>query len=289
VGPGEEGDLVAGYAKDVLVETGWLAEHLQDDAIRIVEVDENPELYREGHVPGAVGLHWRYDLQDRVRRDLLGPREFGALMGSRGISRDHTIVLYGDRNNWFAAYTYWYLKYYGHERVLLVNGPREKWIAEGRPTSLAAPDHVPVVYEPDPPDHSIRAKRGEVFAELGGATRLVDVRSPQEFSGELITMTGYEFEGAQRGGHIPGAISVPWAQAVTTEGTFKSRSDLEELYTAKGVLTGDPIIAYCRIGERSAHTWFVLRELLGHDDVRNYDGSWTEWGNLVDAPIAKDV
>jgi thiosulfate/3-mercaptopyruvate sulfurtransferase len=281
--------MVAGYAKDVLVETGWLAEHLHDDSIRVVEVDENPALYREAHIPGAVGLHWQFDLQDRVRRDLLGPAEFGALFGSRGISRDHTIVLYGDRSNWFAAYTYWYLKYYGHERVLLVNGPREKWIAEGRETSVAVPHHEPAVYVAQPPDDNIRAKRDEVFAALGGATRLVDVRSPQEYSGELITMTGYEHEGAQRGGHVPGAISVPWASAVTTEGTFKSRADLEQLYAAKGVLTGAPIIAYCRIGERSAHTWFVLRELLGHEDVRNYDGSWTEWGNLVDVPIAKDV
>jgi thiosulfate/3-mercaptopyruvate sulfurtransferase len=281
--------MVAEYAKDVLVETAWLAEHLHDDSIRVVEVDENPALYREGHIPGAVGLHWRYDLQDRVRRDLLGPAEFGALFGSRGISRDHTIVLYGDRNNWFAAYTYWYLKYYGHERVLLVNGPREKWIAEGCPTTLDVPDHAPAVYVARPPDDSIRARRGEVLAAIGGATRLVDVRSPQEYSGELITMTGYEHEGAQRGGRIPGAISVPWAQAVTTDGTFKSRADLEQLYTAKGVLTGERIIAYCRIGERSAHTWFVLRELLGHEDVRNYDGSWTEWGNLVDVPIDKDV
>jgi thiosulfate/3-mercaptopyruvate sulfurtransferase len=198
-------------------------------------------------------------------------------------------VLYGDRSNWFAAYTYWYLKYYGHERVLLVNGPREKWLAEGRETTLAPPAHEPTSYAAEQPDDTIRAMRDEVLAALGGATRLVDVRSPQEYSGELITMTGYEHEGAQRGGHIPGALSVPWSRAVTTEGTFKSRAELEQLYTAEGVLTGDPIIAYCRIGERSAHTWFVLRELLGHDDVRNYDGSWTEWGNLVDVPIDTDV
>ena len=281
--------MAGGYAKDVLVETGWLAEHLHDDSIRIIEVDENPALYREGHIPGAVELHWQHDLQDRVRRDLLGPAEFGALLGSRGISPDHMVVIYGDRNNWFAAYTYWCLKYYGHERVLLVNGPREKWIAEGRETTVAVPAHAPTSYAARPPDDTIRAKRNEVCAALGGATRLVDVRSPQEYSGELITMTGYEHEGAQRGGHIPGALSVPWVQAVTTEGTFKSRAELEQLYTAKGVLTGEPIIAYCRIGERSAHTWFVLHELLGLEDVRNYDGSWTEWGNLVDVPIDKDV
>jgi thiosulfate/3-mercaptopyruvate sulfurtransferase len=280
---------VSDYAKDVLVETGWLADHLDDDSIRVLEVDENPALYREAHIPGAIGLHWQYDLQDQVRRDVLGPGEFSALLGSRGISSDHTIVVYGDRNNWFAAYTYWYLKYYGHEHVRLLNGPREKWMAEGRPTTVETPAHAPATFVAQPADDAIRARRDEVFAALGGATRFVDVRSPQEYSGELIAMTGYEQEGAQRGGHIPGAISIPWAQAVTTEGTFKSRADLEQLYTAKGALTGEPIIAYCRIGERSAHSWFVLRELLGHDDVKNYDGSWTEWGNLVDVPIDKDV
>jgi thiosulfate/3-mercaptopyruvate sulfurtransferase len=280
---------VGDYAKDVLVETEWLAAHLDDELIRIVEVDENPVLYSEAHIPGAVGFDWQYDLQDQVKRDVLGPEQFGALFGSRGISSDHTIVLYGDRNNWFAAYTYWYLKYYGHDSVLLVNGPREKWIAEGRATTRELPAHAPATFVAKPPDRAIRAMREDIFAALGADVRFVDVRSPQEYSGELITMTGYEQEGAQRGGHIPGAISVPWAQAVTTDGTFKSQAALEELYTAKGVLTGDPIIAYCRIGERSAHSWFVLRELLGHGDVKNYDGSWTEWGSLVGVPIEKDV
>jgi len=280
---------VSDYAKDVLVETAWVAAHLDDDTIRIVEVDENPALYGEAHIPGAIGFDWQRDLQDRVKRDFLGPEEFGALLGSRGISNDHTIVLYGDRNNWFAAYTYWYLKYYGHDDVRLVNGPREKWIAEGRETTYAVPSHPPATFVASPADASIRATRNEVHDALGTDIKLVDVRSPQEYSGELIAMTGYEQEGAQRGGHIPGAISIPWAQAVTPEGTFKSRDDLEQLYASKGVLTGDPVIAYCRIGERSAHSWFVLRELLGLEDVRNYDGSWTEWGSLVDVPIAKDV
>jgi thiosulfate/3-mercaptopyruvate sulfurtransferase len=278
---------VSEYAKDVLVETSWVQEHLDDPSIRIVEVDENPALYAEAHVPGAIGFDWRTDLQDQVKRDFLGPEEFGALFGARGISDDHTIVLYGDRNNWFAAYTYWYLKYYGHDRVLLVNGPREKWVSEGRPTTADVPAYERATFTAQPGDGSIRALRDEVLEALDDGRKLVDVRSPQEFSGELIAMAGYEQEGAQRGGHIPGAASIPWAQAVREDGTFKSADDLQELYGGKGVLDGPPIIAYCRIGERSAHTWFVLHELLGRDDVKNYDGSWTEWGNLVGMPIEK--
>ena len=280
---------MADYAKDVLVDTDWVEEHLDDDSIRIVEVDENPALYAEAHIPGAIGFDWKTDLQDQVKRDFLGPEEFGELFGSRGISNDHTIVLYGDRNNWFAAYTYWYLQYYGHDNVKLVNGPREKWISEGRPTTTDVPDHAATTFTAKAGDDAIRAKRDEVLGALGDSEVLVDVRSPQEFSGELIAMAGYEQEGAQRAGHIPGAKSIPWAQAVNEDGTFKSADELRELYGGKGVLDGDPIIAYCRIGERSAHTWFVLHELLGEDDVRNYDGSWTEWGNLVDVPIEKDV
>jgi thiosulfate/3-mercaptopyruvate sulfurtransferase len=280
---------VAEYAKDVLVDTDWVEQHLGDDSIRIVEVDENPALYAEAHIPGATGFDWKTDLQDQVERDFLGPEDFGRLFGSRGISNEHTIVLYGDRNNWFAAYTYWYLKYYGHEDVKLMNGPREKWIAEGRPTSTDLPDHPAAAFEAKPGDESIRAMRDQVREALGDGNVLVDVRSPQEFSGELIAMAGYEQEGAQRGGHIPGAKSIPWAQAVKEDGTFKSADELRELYGGKGVLGGEPIIAYCRIGERSAHSWFVLHELLGHEDVRNYDGSWTEWGNMVAVPIEKDV
>ena len=277
------------YAKDVLVETDWVQEHLNDDSIRIVEVDENPGLYREAHIPGAIGFDWKHDLQDQVKRDFLGPKEFGDLFGSRGVSNDHTVVLYGDRNNWFAAYTYWYLKYYGHDKVLLMNGPREKWIGEDRPTTKDEPDHASAQFSARGPDDSIRARREEVLEQLDSKTRLVDVRSPQEFSGELISMAGYEQEGAQRAGHIPGAASVPWAQAVREDGSFKSAAELRELYGSKGVSTGDPVIAYCRIGERSAHTWFVLHELLGQDDVKNYDGSWTEWGSMVDVPIEKSV
>jgi thiosulfate/3-mercaptopyruvate sulfurtransferase len=280
---------MADYAKDVLVDTQWVEDHLDDDSIRIVEVDENPALYAEAHLPGAIGFDWQKDLQDQVKRDFLGPEDFGKLFGSNGVSNDHTVVLYGDRNNWFAAYTYWYLKYYGHDRVLLMNGPREKWIEEGRPTSTDAPSHPAATFEASEPDRSIRAMRDEMLQLVGTDTRLVDVRSPQEFSGQLIAMAGYEQEGAQRGGHIPGAISVPWAQAVQEDGTFKPVDELRELYESKGALDGNDIVAYCRIGERSAHTWFVLHELLGQDNVRNYDGSWTEWGNMVAVPVEKDV
>ncbi|SEH13863.1 sulfurtransferase [Thermoleophilum album] len=276
------------YAKDVLVSTQWVQDHLDDGSIRIVEVDENPDLYREAHIPGAIGFDWKKDLQDPVRRDFLGPREFGELMGSRGISNDHTVVLYGDRNNWFAAYTYWYFRYYGHDKVKLMNGPREKWIAEGRPTTTEVPNYPPQTFHTKEPDESIRARRDEVLAALGKDVKLVDVRSPAEFAGEIISPAGYEQEGAQRAGHIPGAINVPWAQAVNEDGTFKSREELERLYREKGVLEDDkPVIAYCRIGERSAHTWFVLHELLGYDKVENYDGSWTEWGNMVAMPIER--
>jgi thiosulfate/3-mercaptopyruvate sulfurtransferase len=278
---------VADYAKDVLVDTQWVENHLSDESIRVVEVDENPALYTEAHIPGAIGFDWKKDLQDQVKRDFLGPAEFAELFGSRGISNDHTIVLYGDRNNWFAAYTYWYLNYYGYDNVRLMNGPREKWISEGRPTSTEVPAYDPQTFTANEGDESIRAYRDEVLSALDSGTRLVDVRSPQEYSGELISMAGYEQEGAQRAGHIPGAASVPWAQAVKEDGTFKDADELRELYTDKGVVNGNPIIAYCRIGERSAHTWFVLHELLGKQDVKNYDGSWTEWGNLVNVPIEK--
>jgi thiosulfate/3-mercaptopyruvate sulfurtransferase len=282
---------LADYANDVLVETQWVEDHLDDDSIRIVEVDENPALYAEAHIPGAIGFDWKQDLQDQVKRDFLEPNEFGELMGSRGISNDHTVVLYGDRNNWFAAYTYWYFRYYGHDKVRLVNGPREKWISENRPTSTDVPSYDAATFSVSGQDDDIRAKRDLVMTALdAGSHKLVDVRSPQEYSGELIAMPGYEQEGAQRSGHIPTAKSVPWAQAVREDGTFKSADELSELYSSKGVIDGDnPIIAYCRIGERSAHTWFVLHELLGRSDVRNYDGSWTEWGNLVGVPIEKDV
>ena len=229
---------MADYANDVLVDTQWVEDHLNDDSIRIVEVDENPALYAEAHIPGAIGFDWKKDLQDQVKRDFLGPDEFGELFGSRGISNDHTIVLYGDRNNWFAAYTYWYLKYYGHDNVKLVNGPREKWISEGRPTTTEVPQlRGRRRSRPAAATTSIRAHRDEVLDALDSDTSLVDVRSPQEFSGELIAMAGYEQEGAQRSGHIPGAASVPWAQAVQEDGTFKSADDLRELYRRRASST----------------------------------------------------
>ncbi len=273
---------MSSYAKDVLVDMDWVERHLGDPSIRIVEVDENRSLYNEAHIPGAIGLDWQSDLQDRVRREFLGPGQLGALLGSKGISDQHTIVLYGDRNNWFAASAYWYLAYYGHTALKLIDGPREKWIGEGRPMSSDIPMYPPATFTAKPADESIRARRDDVLAAVGRGARLVDVRSPQEFSGGSVPAAGDTSEGVGRGGHVPGAASVPWAQAVKEDGSFKSREDLEAIYGAKGVLTGDPIIAYCLIGERSAHTWFVLHELLGRDDVRNYDGAWTERGDLVD-------
>jgi thiosulfate/3-mercaptopyruvate sulfurtransferase len=277
-----------GYANEVLVSTDWLAEHLADPNVVVAEVDENPALYDEGHVRGAVRLHWRDDLQDPVLRDLVDRPTFERLMGGLGISNDTTVVLYGDRNNWFAAYAYWYLKIYGHADVRIVDGGRQKWTDENRELTTDVASRAAASYTAGERDASIRTFRDDVLSGLGEEAReLVDVRSPQEFSGELISPPGYEQEGAQRGGHIPGAHSIPWASAVRDDGTFKSADELSQLYGGKGVTPDKQVTAYCRIGERSAHTWFVLRELLGYEHVRNYDGSWTEWGNLVDVPIEK--
>jgi thiosulfate/3-mercaptopyruvate sulfurtransferase len=277
-----------GYAKPVLVTTDWLAEHLNDDDLVVAEVDETPELYDEGHIPGAVKLHWRDDLQDPVERDLIEKDAFEQLMSRLGISNSTRVVLYGDKNNWFAAYAYWYLKIYGHEDVLILDGGRQKWLDEGRELSTDISSPEPGSYEARERDESIRVYRDVVRESLDrDAEALVDVRSPQEFVGDLVSPPGYEQEGAMRAGHIPRARSIPWAQAVQDDGTFKPAEELRELYVGKGITEDKDVIAYCRIGERSSHTWFVLSELLGYPNVRNYDGSWTEWGNLVDVPIEK--
>jgi len=277
-----------GYAKPVLVTTDWLAEHLNDDGVVVAEVDENPDLYDEGHIAGAVKLHWREDLQDPVERDLVDKPTFERLLRERGIANDTTLVLYGDKNNWFAAYAYWYLMIYGHGDVRILDGGRQKWADEGRELTTKTPQPQQADYEAKERDESIRTYRDSVRAQIGEQSKaLVDVRSPQEYAGELIAPPGYEQEGAQRAGHIPTAASIPWATAVRDDGTFKSADELRELYEGKGVTPEKEVTAYCRIGERSAHTWFVLRELLGYETVKNYDGSWTEWGNLVDVPIEK--
>ena len=277
-----------GYANAVLVTTDWLADHLGDEGLVVEEVDENPDLYDESHIPGAVKLHWRDDLQDPVERDVVDKQTFEELLGGLGIGNSTTVVLYGDKNNWFAAYAYWYLKVYGHGDVRILDGGRQKWIDEGRELTTDVPSPTPVAYTAQERDESIRAYRDQVREWVEGeSVALVDVRSPGEFAGDLIAPPGYEQEGAQRAGHIPTAVSVPWASAVRDDGTFKTAEELRALYGGKGLTEDRPVTAYCRIGERSAHTWFVLRELLGYDDVRNYDGSWTEWGNLVDVPIEK--
>ncbi len=274
---------------EVLVSTAWVAEHQQDPKIRIVEVDVDTSAYDQGHVPGAIGLNWQTELQDPVRRDLVDGAAFEALMGRAGITPEHTIIVYGDNNNWFAAWAFWQLKYYGHNDARIMNGGRKKWLEEKRQITTDKPHVQPATYRAHDPDESIRAKREQIFAVLSrrAPAQLVDVRSADEFTGKVIAPPGMT-ETAQRGGHIPGAVSVPWSQAVNEDGTFRPLEALRQLYGGKGVRGDQEVIAYCRIGERSSHTWFVLKYLLGYKNVRNYDGSWTEWGNLVGAPIERE-
>jgi thiosulfate/3-mercaptopyruvate sulfurtransferase len=280
---------MAEYAHpESLVDTQWVADHGSDPNMRLVEVDVDTSAYEQGHIPGAVGWNWQSQLQQSVRRDVVSKEEMEQLLGRSGIDNNTTIVLYGDNNNWFACWAFWQLKYYGHNDVKVMNGGRAKWVAENRPLTTEAPNITPKTYRTSEPDESIRAYRDQVLASVNsGNVALVDVRSPQEFSGELLAPPNLPQEGSQRGGHIPGASNIPWAQAANEDGTFKSADDLKTLYGGKGIDGSKETIAYCRIGERSSHTWFVLTQLLGYDNARNYDGSWTEWGSIVGAPIEK--
>lgn len=272
---------------EVLVSTDWVASHGSDPNVRLLEVDVDTTAYDKGHIQNAIGWNWQSQLQDNVRRDILTKPQFEDLMSKSGINNGDTVVLYGDNNNWFAAYALWQLKYWGHKDARLMNGGRKKWELEGRSFTTAAPNVTRTQYKAANADENVRAKRDLVFDVLKGRNAyLVDVRSPDEFSGKVIAPPGMS-ETAQRGGHIPGAVSFPWSKAANEDGTFKSYDELSKLLGAQGVQPGREAVAYCRIGERSSHTWFVLKYLLGFDKVRNYDGSWTEWGNLVDAPIEK--
>ncbi len=269
---------------DVLVSADWAEQHLNDDGLVFVEVDEDTSAYDKGHIAGAVKLDWKSDLQDPVRRDFVNREQFEELLSAKGISNDDTVVLYGGNNNWFAAYAYWYFKLYGHQKVVLLDGGRKKWELDSRELTDAEVTREATSYSAQEPDTSIRAFRDEVVSVIG-ARNLVDVRSPDEFAGRLVAPAHLPQEGAQRPGHIPGAISVPWSKAANEDGTFKSDEELTTLYAEAGIDADKDTIAYCRIGERSSHTWFVLRELLGHKNVKNYDGSWTEYGSLVGVPI----
>jgi thiosulfate/3-mercaptopyruvate sulfurtransferase len=271
---------------EVLVSTDWVAQNLNAPELRLVEVDVDTAAYDQGHIPGALGWNWQTQLQDNIRRDLIEKSALEKLLGESGISNDTTILLYGDNNNWFAAYAFWQLKYYGHKDVKLINGGRKKWIAQGLPFTSEPVQVKPASYRALDPDESLRARKEDVSALLENRRhgQLVDVRSADEFTGKILAPPGLS-ETAQRAGHIPGAANIPWAQATNEDGTFKSYEELKKLYDSKGITATDGVIAYCRIGERSSHTWFALKYLLGYKDVRNYDGSWTEWGNLVGVPI----
>lgn len=288
--PNDDNKRFEDYADPTkLVSTEWLAEHLDDDGLVVIESDEDVLLYETGHIPGSVKVDWHTDLQDPVARDYLDGEAFARLMSEKGITRDSTLVFYGDNFNWWAAYALWVFTLFGHPDVRLLDGGRQKWEAEGRPmtrdVTAVEPTDYPVI---ERSDDEIRAFREDVLAHIGTGKPLVDVRSPEEFSGELLHMPNYPQEGTLRGGHIPGASSVPWKRAANDDGTFRSLAELQAIYTEEqGISADDEVIAYCRIGERSSHTWFVLRHLLGYENVRNYDGSWTEWGNGVRLPIEK--
>ena len=284
----EQNEKIAAYAHpERLVSTEWLAEHLDDDNLVVLESDEDVLLYDTGHIPGSLKLDWHTDLNDQYSRDYVDGERFAQVMGERGIGRGTTVIIYGDKSNWWAAYALWVMTLFGHEDVRLLDGGRATWVAEGREMTTDVPQVTPVDYpvvERD--DSGVRAFKDDVVEHLGKP--MVDVRSPGEFSGELLHMPDYPQEGAMRGGHIPGARSVPWARAANEDGTFKRREELEAIYLQEqGLSADDDVVAYCRIGERSSHTWFVLTYLLGFEKVRNYDGSWTEWGNSVGVPVER--
>ena len=273
---------------DVLVDADWAEAHLSDPTVVLIEVDEDVSAYDGGHISGAVRLDWKTELQDQVRRDFVSKEQFEELLSQKGVGNDHTVVLYGGNNNWFAAYAYWYFKLYGHGDVKLLDGGRKKWELDGRTLTTDTPARDKTSYTAQEQDLAIRAFRDETIAAIG-VKNLVDVRSPDEFSGKLLAPAHLPQEQSQRAGHIPTALNVPWSKAANDDGTFKSDEDLAVLYQEAGLDLGKQTIAYCRIGERSSHTWFALHELLGHQDVKNYDGSWTEYGSLVGVPVAKDV
>jgi thiosulfate/3-mercaptopyruvate sulfurtransferase len=273
---------------EYLVETDWVADHINDPKTRIVESDEDVLLYETGHIPGAVKVDWFTTLQNPVRRDFLSKEDFEKLCSQLGIAQDTNVVFYGDKSNWFATYALWLFRYYGHQDLKIMNGGRTKWELEKRPLTKTTSSYAATTYMAKAPDATIRAYREDVFQHIASRRPLVDVRSPKEYTGELLHMPNYPQEGATRGGHIPGAVSIPWSKATNeADSTFKSADELSQLYQGQGILPDKEIIAYCRIGERSSHTWFVLTFLLGYPNVKNYDGSWTEWGNLVNAPIEK--
>ena len=275
--------------ESALVSADWVEEHKSDENVVLIEVDEDVSAYDAGHIAGAIKLDWKEDLQDHVRRDFVNQQQFEALLSERGVKNDDTVVLYGGNNNWFAAYAYWYFKLYGHEDVKLLDGGRKKWELDSRNLTDEVPSREATTYKANPARTDIRAFRDEVIAAIG-EKNLVDVRSPDEFSGKLLAPAHLPQEQSQRGGHIPTAVNVPWSKAANDDGTFRSDEELRKLYVEEaGLDTSKPTIAYCRIGERSSHTWFALHELLGETDVKNYDGSWTEYGSLVGVPVEKDV